>query len=727
MAFKDSDTSSSDQNADALEMLLGEDAGGEPSDQPDRETEKRNRKIAKLMRDAIKDNERLKKTLHQRWKRNVELRLGRPLGATVITFEDADDDLQSEINPDWYLTKAKVANLFSQLPKVQGTHEQDQFQAAVFPFVKQLNYEIGEKRANLRIAMKEALQDVVNASGIGAIMVDYIQRTETVPVPAMDTTGIDPRLVDAAIQRGLMPMEDSEQTVSDAMLAFRISPMDLIWPADFVGSDFDNGDLVGYKGRLSPSDAQHAFDLTDEQLAVAQSTNPGERDDNLRVDAKADGARAANRKIVFNRMFYWRHRFDKTEKHLKAIWEIVFVEGIKKPVVHRPWNGQEYDEEKRTYVGACKFPVRIGTIDYVSDNPIVPSTSEAARPQVNDLRRSRSQLFQNRARSTPLRWYDVNRVGLEIQAQLNDGTFQGFIPTNGDGSRAVGEIARASYPAEDLSFDQTTHGDLMEMWGLNAMAMGNPIGGRKNKAEIGGIQQGFATNIGAERLEVTQWFLSIVEVVAGFTALYSDFNMLTQAQFEAMDQAWDRGHILHDLVLNIRPNSMVVQDANARMQQLSNFLNLTVKSGYVNPKPLIVEMAELSDIDPATVIIDPAPKQPDEPQVSFRVSGKDDLMNPLVVAMLMKGNRMPDVQTINKAKELLHMAADPNPSPEPAPPGGPGPGGPGGPGAPPAPGMLPAGAPGVPHPADAETHKGWATASKIAKRSRDMNTGGRES
>src|SRR5260370_924719 len=66
------------------------------------------------------------KNLHSEWKRNVELRIGKiassHAGAIVTT-----EDIQSEVNPDWSLTKTKTANLYSQVPAVQCTHENKKY------------------------------------------------------------------------------------------------------------------------------------------------------------------------------------------------------------------------------------------------------------------------------------------------------------------------------------------------------------------------------------------------------------------------------------------------------------------------------------------------------------------------------------------------------------------------------------------------------------------------
>jgi len=682
-----------------------------------------NKEIADKLNTRAKNSIEHKKSFLNDWKRNVDIRLGQPVPLYTEGL-DIDADLQSSINPDWSLTKTKTANLFSQVPTIRGTHVSDTFAPAIAPFLKQLNYELGPKRANTAVAMNECLNDVVNASGIAAAIVTYQARFDTVQLPLNDpmlpapaaapsqvpTTPLpgDPNAALAAdgsaVPGPANPMADVARPLSDMFCIDRISPKDLLWPSEFTGSDFNNADYMGRRGTCTKAVAQVDFKLNRDQLAQVVESAVSDGSPDLRSRQENKLPKEDLDQVSFSEIFYWRYRMDPNEKNFKAIWRLVFVDGLTDPVIHEPYKGQRYSPMTRKYVGVCKLPIQVMTLTYITDNPVPPSDSQAGRPQVNDMRRSRSQMFQNRQRSIPIRWFDVNRIDQDLQGNLMRGIVQGMLPTNGPGDRAIGEVARASYPSENLEFDQAVKMDLMESWQVGPNQLGTTQPGRHTAGEADIVQQNFSTRIGQERGFVAQFFVNLAEILAGLLVLYSDFSVLTPQEKSDMMQAWDQKAILHDLVLNIVPDSTVLLDADQQIAKLMKVLNMTVQSGFVNPEPIIAQILELSGLDPKAIMTKPQPKSP-EMKLSMTFAGKEDMTNPLVIAMLMKMGEFPDPQTIEQAKQVLDnlpnpgMPAPPGMPPGPPPPGGPGP---------------------VPNGQQPPAHPNWHMAPKVATRSREM-------
>lgn len=645
------------------------------------------------------------------WKRNVQDRLGI---ASTAASTGLFNETQSEINPDWSLTKTKTANLYSQVPRVQGEHLMKKYAPAIFPFMKQLNYEISDRRGHVAVAMEESLNDTVNASGIAGVLVEYAARFDQVEIPAQDiitlpqtdpmqppqqlaVKDIPPDAIEQMIAAKTIPTRMVDRVISDMFSITRLSPTELLTPDGFLGSNFDDGDWVGHDGSMSWAEALVAYPVLkpeDKDAVMGASGHPE------MLSSDSDKVRQSQmQKVRYRQIFYWRYKVDPNEKSFKAIWRLVYVKGKEAPVIHEPWKGQQYDPKTRKYVGVCRFPLRFLTLTYVTDNPIPPSDTEAGRPHVQDLRRSRSQMFESREHSIPVRGFDTNRVDPETRDLLTKGRIQGFIPFNGNAQNAIWETARASYPAENHEFDVNTMGDLMRSWQIGPNQVGMEMGSRTTGTESGIVQANFATRIGQERAKVANFFLGICEVVAGLMALYSDFSILSDEERQTMQVAWDQKHILHDLVLKILPDSTIMLDTNSQLERDYKFLSMTAKSGYVNVKPVITSIAQLSGKDPADVITDPPPPSED-PNISYRFSGKDDLMNVGVMAMLVEKKQAPSPESVRAAIEILKAVQS---------------------------GIVPQanGMPPMPkEPAPGEDmHPEFALSNRVAKRSRDMNTG----
>ncbi len=100
-------------------------------------------------------------------------------------------------------------------------------------------------------------------------------------------------------------------------------------------------------------------------------------------------------------------------------------------------------------------------------------------------------------------------------------------------------------------------------------------------------------------------------------------------------------------------------DAGQKLSRLNQFVNTYAKSGWVNLQPVLEEIAVLTGLDPSVVIRAPQPKPPVEPNISLRLTGVEDLLNPLALAIMMKSGQAPDAHLIEGAKALIQQAVVP--------------------------------------------------------------------
>lgn len=624
------------------------------------------------------------------WQSNVNARKGYPAhqpDATSATLIPQSSSVS--VNQDWPLTKAKIAQLYSQTPEVRLSPRDPSLEQAVPIFGRELNETI--TATDVGATIEEILADVVNASGIGGALVSCETRTEPREVPMVDPAMLPPD-VQAQVMAGQvqLPTQTVDHPVDIRYLCQRISPADLLIPDDFTGSNYDQARWLGEDGRMTWAQAVRNLGLTDEQ-----------KPDVLGRDRRANGSlntlntdtRAFNDTDVVNytQVFYWRHFYHADETNFKALQRLVFVDGIDEPVVNEPYQAQTRTEDGRL-VGVTKNPIRILTLTYISDDALPPSDSTISRFQMDELEQSRDAMVQQRKRSIPIRWGDTNRISPNTRAKIDRGENQGFIWTNGPGDRAIGEVSRASFPQEKFEFDAVIKRDLTEMWQVGSNQAGAFSSGERSASEAKIVQQNFQTRVGQERDKVTKFFVGIVEVLAGHLALYGTFDLPDNLGVQ-------REQLATSFSYSVRSDSTVRLDVEEQIDRLTRGINLTAQSGYVNIKPVVSKIWELLGEDPNAIVIDPQPKPPEPVKVS--VSKAEDLNDPLFLALLMRTHQGPapeDLQAAIKLRQSVMIGAPVASAPPPA----------GDPNAPPTEVQRPEMA-----------HSGWDAAPRIDQRAED--------
>ena len=568
------------------------------------------------------------------WQKNVEKRKGSTRTADASSTTSLTTTTPSRVNKDWPLTKAKIALLYSQTPEVRLTTGLPQATPQVAAFAAQLNTQI--RTSQVGAAIEEELADVVNAAGISAVLVACETRTETVDVPA-----VAPMMAQLTGMTDV-PMVPTTRTTDIRYPVRRLSPASLLIPDNFTGSIYDHADWLGYEDSMPWASAVAEFGLTED---VKEQVMGADRRTTSTNTLNTDTTKFRDQDVVnYQELFYWCHRYDPQETSFTAMKRLVFVEGLEAPVIEEFYRGQQRlpnpDGTPGKVVGVRRFPLQVLTLTYISDDSLPPSDSTISRDQVNELETSREQMAMQRKHSVPIRWFDSNRVGANTRALLERGTYQGLIPINGPGERAIGEVARASFPQEKMVLDQVIDGEITEQWTVGTNQAGGYASGERSAREAGIIERNFQMRVGVERAKVERHFVAIAENLAALMALHGQ-AALTAEQLSAVD-------------LSVRVDSTVLLSADQRIDQLMKALNLTAQSGHVNPHEVISEIWALSGVDPAKVVIMPQPKGPEPVKVS--VSKAEDLINPIFLAHLFHTGQAPTPEDLAAAIKMIQAA-----------------------------------------------------------------------
>ena len=610
-------------------------------------------KLHKAFRKRIDASKNYRRKLIQNWQVSVDYRRGKP-------YSSQTDEDRVAVPLDWSLTEMKQALLFSQVPAVRLNHPPQTQSPELAPWIGKLEQRINDTliEAGIESAMDECLPDCINAAGVGIVMVSYEAITEPIEVPAIDLGMLPPELQTQIMQTGMLPsgqpvpMETVPNIVDYRYVVERISPANFLWPVSFTGSDFDKAPWIGRSGQVTWAVAQQRWSLDPKDKRKYLGTDNSLTNDgygtSARISTDVDKEGDTGDEFVeFDEIFFLGHQYSTKSKSYSAIHHMIFVTGQDDPVVDEPWKGQEIDEESGKVVGAQRYPIRVLTLTYITDEAIPPSDSAVGRSQVNEINKARTQMILQREHSIPIRTFDVNRIDPTIQFSLMRGTWQGMIPVQGNGQNIITEVTRSSFPNENFKFDQIAKADLFEIW-----MVGQEFSGANTEtaSESDNIAGNTNIRISRARAKVGKFFVSAAEVLGGLIAIYEDPNTFGES-FSPI--------ISRTLAYSILADSTVLLDSNQRLQRLMQFINFAAKSGRVEIESVLKEIATLSGLDPNIVIIPPAPTPPVQPNISLRLTGTEDMLNPLTLAFILEAGQGPKPETIEKAKQLIQLAVIP--------------------------------------------------------------------
>lgn len=576
------------------------------------------------------------------WQDSVSYRMGKP-------FRNRPTEDTVNVPADWSRTKNKTAQLFYQVPEVKLRARQPQYASAAPTFAAALNYQLTNK-VRAQYMMNEVLADVINAAGIGICKIGYEGQFEEVEMgPSPDQSQLVPR------------------PAYECYYARRIAPQHFLWPVEFTGSDWNECDWLGWEGYISLAEAKRrgwvGADFKGQEIS--------DQDWRLVRDLNQVG-RSNDAYVKFCELFVKATAFDPEEKDPRKIIRIVIVDGLpddRAMVVKEDFKWQRYNEQTGQWIGLTTFPIKVLTLTYVSDLAIPPSDSEIGRPQVRELIRGRSQMLRQRESSLPLRWFDVNLVDHEIAENLRKGKWQNMIPMRGPGDRAIGEVARAQYPRESFEFDRVAKLDLDEAWSMGQPQQASNTPGDTTATEVREMQNALNVKLDYERAWVLKFFLDVAQGIGSLMQLFSDD--VDYAEIVGQDgvrslMPWDKTMIRGDFIFEAKPDSQLKLDVSQKRAEALNLYKLLRKDPLINPQGLVLEVLQLHGIDPSKGMVPQQPPQPPPPKMSYSFKG-EDLMNPIVVAIIQKGPSPLTAQDIAAAKLLIQDAAkllEVNPPPQ---------------------------------------------------------------
>lgn len=532
------------------------------------------------------------------------------------------------VNVDFYNTEQKKAQLFFRVPQVQLTAKRPEFADAVVIFQPVINHKLGAHGVNAAVLMDEVLFDCLCPSGLMVSKIGYeaIEDGQTLVQVGMKPGPPVPGQV-LGLQTPMVPdMQPAPRIIAERYFWDRISPAKVGWLADFHGSDYDKAPALWFEF------------VEDLEVAKRRGWVPpdfggsGEDKHRLVDDTKAQSARQI---VIGKEIWYRTHRFDPKVKHPEHIRQLILIDGLKQPAVHRDSPYQKFDPQSGKLVAGMRgFPIHIGTLRYVSDCAYPPADCSISRTQVDELSEARGQMQQQRRRSLSMRWADKNRVAPEDVEKLKAGKQQSIWMTDGNGNEIIGEVARAEYPRENRVFMEIVNQDINREWALSENSLGQSEGESATEASL--IQTNINTRQDYERTKVLTYFVRGAEKLASLIQMFADqedYIEVVGPEGEKRLQAWDKTQIQGEFVFSAKPDSAQRVDAVQDRKLATEAVNYMAKSPVSNQLELARWFWAKMGEDPAKMVQEPQPAGPPPPNVSVRVT-MDDLAGPAGTAAL---------------------------------------------------------------------------------------------
>lgn len=520
------------------------------------------------------------------WERNLK----------SYAADPTDEKWGDEVNPgvDFARVEQKKAQLFFDTPTVVLSPEPDVSDPAVQKQISaqgiKLNRKIGRKGLDCKRLMDKVLFDILCPSGEGWIKVGITRIEKGVPHPT-----------------------DPTQTVQvptyQKSFAERFSPKQGLKPTNFRDSEFDKAPWLAERFEMPLRPARRQFNLPQEFQPKAQTANT--------QAFNLPGLKAENdpeETVTGTEVWYKANLYDDAIDHPDWVRQLVFIDGIDDPVVHRDSPYQTYDSQTFDFTpdSMIGFPIHVITIRDLADSAWIPSDSTVRRPLVKELATFRTQLIEHRDASGSIRIGTEKVFNTENMSKVVRGP-HGTIITVPDGDYdparpAAYEVAHPVYSRENFQSQEVIEKDLDAQDAMSANQVGAESTTDRSATEATYVARASNVRLQAEKNRVE----------AGFLGLVAKIDALEKRYFTPPGQPPLSGY-----TYDIKPDSGAFVDAAQERKFGLDLINILANNPNVNHSYLLTEVAPKLHLDPSQLIVQPPPPGPPPPKTTMVIRGED--------------------------------------------------------------------------------------------------------
>ena len=445
-----------------------------------------------------------------------------------------------------------------------------------------------------------------------------------------------------------------------------ISPKAFLFPADFQSTEFDKSPWLATRlPQLTLAEAKRLYGD-----AIPQDFKGSGKGHDEAFDAGDAPDSMSSADLVTGVEIWYRTGQFTDEPHPDHITQLVLIDGISKPVQHRPSPYQTFDQQGRlTPDSLVGYPIHVLVIRTMTDAAYLMSDVNMAAPIVSELDKFRTQQVQQRD-ATILRYLvNTDVLPMEDLEKLIEAPVGGAVGLPGaafaDINRTIAPMPHGPYPRENFTINDYLDNDLARTHAIDATSAGTSAESGLTATEANLRQANVNVRLGWEQGWVADWY---VLGASKYASLMQKFVSVEDAAvIVGMKQAqvWDawRAQASARLSFKMAPDSSLRNDTPLARKQLQDLYTYLVNDPSLNRPYLNRKLLEKYHLDPAQALVPqnqiPGPK-PAPPTLSLSFKGEDlnpmSPQSPIVIDLLTKAGVQIDPKAITNAMQLGEYA-----------------------------------------------------------------------
>jgi hypothetical protein len=526
---------------------------------------------------------------------------------------------------DFSDVERKKAALFYDTPTIALVPDAGTPPPALLLFQELLNQMLGAKRMKSKAMAMSTIQDCLVAIQPCPTEIGYSAVTEMVEPPAPPPAPPDP--ITGVAPPPMPPSPPVPVTVWEDLFWTRISPAAILLPVLLRDTRYDESPWLGYRWRRPNSQVKREFKLPDE-TALADNTDAKPYFEPLTNGEPENGEPMCSGV----KLWYRASLRDPTVTHPLVIRELVLIDGLDQPVVHKPLACQTIGPDGRlTPDSMIGYPLHPLVLRDLTDSPYVASDCTLTGALTQELNKFRNQIIQRREGSKLHVFIDVSKINDEVRQKIGQGNEPTMIPVepgslDGGAERMMAQVPSITLGRESYEGQNIIERDRAQILGIDANQVGTVGGGSRTATEVSQVQRNADARFEQERQRVLEWWLTGVQKIASLLLRYGDriaIDVLGPQRGQQWVQAKQQqlfGSFSYEIVID----SGNYVDIEAKKRQTMQLYNMTAKDPATHHEELLVQLATEFGLDPSRWIVTQKPEpHPEPPSLSINVKPED--------------------------------------------------------------------------------------------------------